>query len=87
MCYHYLGSAQFLCAIDDKATLNKMENRIPLSREQLRKNVHAALRAWHTIGGSPEDLLESLLLVKERRKRVANDGSPATLRLATNQIS
>lgn len=31
-------------------------------------------------------MLEPLLLVQERRKRVARDGSPATLRLATNQV-
>lgn len=66
--------------------MSKAESHIPLNREQLRKDVHAALRAWHTIGGTPKNLLSSLLLVQERRRRVAADGSPATLRLATNQI-
>lgn len=56
------------------------------SPEMLQPNVHAALRAWHVAGGSPADLLSELLLVQEKRTAVAPDGSPRTLRLATNQV-
>lgn len=52
----------------------------------LKSDVHAALRAWHVTGGTAQNLLEYLLLVQERRSIVAQDGSPATLRLATNQM-
>lgn len=54
--------------------------------KKLQSGIHAALRAWHKTGGTPKDLLESLLLVQERRAEVAKDGSPTQLRLATNQV-
>ncbi len=53
---------------------------------QLQSAIHAALRAWHVTGGAPRDLLADLLLVQARRLTVTQDGSPATLRLATNQV-
>lgn len=54
--------------------------------KNLQSGISAALRAWHTPGGTPEDLLESLLLVQERRADVGDKDSPALLRLATNQV-
>lgn len=57
-----------------------------LNLEAVQSSVHKALRAWHVTGGTPDDLMANLLLVKERQAIVAGDGSPATLRLATNQI-
>lgn len=54
--------------------------------KKLRSEIHMALRAWHKTGGTPESLLEPLLLVQERRADVAKDGSPTLLRLATNHV-
>ncbi|MFQ5615344.1 MAG: NB-ARC domain-containing protein [Anaerolineales bacterium] len=48
--------------------------------------VHKALRAWNTIGGTDENLMGFLLLVKDRRAAVASDSNPTALRLATNQL-
>ncbi len=56
------------------------------SREQLAKNIHKALRAWRSIGGNPEDLLESLQLVQTRRAALAGGDSPSRKRLATNAV-
>ncbi|MBX3055548.1 MAG: AAA family ATPase [Anaerolineae bacterium] len=63
-----------------------MSDLLPFSKEQLQTNVHAALRAWHSTGGTQADLLADLLLVQERQTAVAQDGSPASRRLATNQV-
>ena len=63
-----------------------MESSSFLTLQKLQSDVHAALRAWHVTGGTAENLLEYLLLVQERRSVVSQDGSPATLRLTTNQI-
>ncbi|HUM70590.1 MAG TPA: NB-ARC domain-containing protein, partial [Chloroflexota bacterium] len=63
-----------------------MSNLLPISKEQLQTNIHAALRAWHNPGGSREDLLTDLLQVRQRQTAVAADNSPSALRLATNQI-
>lgn len=57
-----------------------------LNLETLRPAVHAALRAWKTLGGTSENLLDSLLLVQESRAKVAQDGSPSSLRDATNDV-
>lgn len=54
--------------------------------KKLQSQIHTALRAWRKTGGMPENLLESLLLVQERRVDIARDGSPTQLRLATNQV-
>lgn len=63
-----------------------MSDLLPFSKEQLQTNLHAALRAWHSTGGTQADLLADLLLVRERQTAVAQDGSPASRRLATNQV-
>lgn len=55
------------------------------NREQLTKDVHSALKAWHGIGGTSENLLESLRLVVMRRLPSAEADSHAK-RLATNEI-
>lgn len=57
-----------------------------ITQKRLQTNVHAALRAWHVTGGTADNLLEKLMLVQKRRSTGAQDGSPATLRLATNQV-
>lgn len=48
--------------------------------------VHNALRAWDIAVGENGDLLEHLLLVQQKRERSPNDKTPATLRLATNEL-
>jgi len=55
-------------------------------RNELKKGVHAALRAWHTVGGTAEDLLESLLMVQQRRITNEAGDNPALLRKATNEV-
>lgn len=50
------------------------------------KRIHQALRAWQTPGGTPENLLASLLLVQTRRARLNSESSPALLRLAANEV-
>jgi hypothetical protein len=51
----------------------------------MKAAVAAALRNWHTVGGSDEDLLSFLLLVQQARQNY-DDVSPSTLRLATNTV-
>lgn len=58
---------------------------VQLTVEDLSKDVHAALKAWNRIDGTPQDRLEYLILVQERREAMAED-LPATLRLATNDV-
>jgi hypothetical protein len=58
----------------------------PLELKGLHAWVHAALRAWHSLGGTPEDLLEPLLLVQERRAATAGENNPAAARYATNHV-
>ncbi|MFQ5616542.1 MAG: NB-ARC domain-containing protein [Anaerolineales bacterium] len=57
-----------------------------LTLQELKTALHTALHARRTVGGTAESLLAFLLLVQEQRACVARDGSPATLRLATNQV-
>lgn len=57
-----------------------------LSRKNLQRSVHAALRAWHSPGGTPESLLDSLLIVQERRNSIGDHTNPSLLRLATSRI-
>lgn len=61
--------------------------------KQLQTAVHAALKAWQTLDGTPTDLLEHLLIVQhERANAVANavansvSNSPTTRRLMTNRV-
>ena len=56
-----------------------------LTKSQLQKSVRAALRAWHQTAGTPEDLLESLQLVKLYRGSLGDEANPALLRLATSK--
>ncbi|MGB0384841.1 MAG: NB-ARC domain-containing protein [Ardenticatenaceae bacterium] len=63
-----------------------MSLSLSVDLETLQPAVHGALRAWRTIGGTSENLLDSLLLVQESRKEVALNGSPAMLRMATNEV-
>lgn len=71
------------CA-QDKTT--KMSSPIVLNPQILRPAVQAALRAWHTVGGSPDTLLENLLLVRTRRAELESDSNPAAQRRATNDV-
>lgn len=63
-----------------------MDTSNTLKLEKLQSAVRAALRAWQHVGGTPENLLEFLLLVQQRRVDVVVDVDPATIRLATNQV-
>ena len=56
-----------------------------LSKSELQTAVHAALKAWGELSGTPDNLLESLLLTQQARNQ-ANGDSPTTRRLATNQV-
>ena len=63
-----------------------MKNNFNLSLKELKTGIHAALRAWRMIGGSPENLLDSLLLVQKQRAKTPVQNNPSLLRLATNQV-
>src|SRR5262245_16189606 len=56
------------------------------SPDELVPLVHAALRAWYATLGTDKDLLEGLLLVRERRQGLGTSTTPTALRLATNQV-
>ena len=51
----------------------------------LLANVKAALKAWKAFEGTPENFLENLLLVKQKRAETEQD-TPYHLRYATNHI-
>lgn len=55
-------------------------------RKELKNSVHAALRAWHTVGGTADDLLELLLIVQQQRDTFEAGDNPALLRKATNEV-
>lgn len=58
-----------------------------LDTARLQRWVRAALRAWHTPGGTPASLMEGLLLVYQQREALGQvAGSPSALRLATNHV-
>ena len=63
-----------------------MQNSLTPKLNDLKSMVHKALNAWDTIGGTDENLLSFLFLVKERRTMIAGDNSQTALRLATNQV-
>jgi hypothetical protein len=54
--------------------------------EEFQATVRDALVAWGTLGGSEDELLGSLLLVREKRAELGQDHSPLILRQATNEI-
>lgn len=56
-----------------------------LNQEELQTAVHAALSAWGKAEGDPQNRLDYLILVQERRATMPGD-LPATLRLATNDV-
>lgn len=56
-----------------------------LEQTGLHKDIHAALRAWRNLAGTPENLLAFLLLVQEQRRMLVDDNS-ANIRLATNRV-
>lgn len=58
---------------------------VQLAAEGLNTSVHAALNAWNQIDGTPQDRLEQLILVQERRATMSED-LPVVLRLATNDV-
>jgi predicted DNA-binding protein (UPF0251 family) len=61
--------------------------QLDLDTGRMKRLVRAALRAWHTPGGTPASLMEGLLLVHEQRQALAQAaGSPSALRLATNHV-
>lgn len=65
------------------------EQPIPSSSQRpskLRSDLQKALQAWYKTSGTPEDLLDYLLLVRERRQLPERHGSTASLRLATNEV-
>lgn len=56
------------------------------SQEQLTQDVYQALKAWHDISGTPENLLESLQLVQTRRAAEQTHHTISKNRLITNEI-
>ncbi len=58
----------------------------PFNLEQFSKNVYKALKAWREIGGTPENLLDSLQLVQRRRAAMKGEGAIFRDRLITNEI-
>jgi len=63
-----------------------MENSAELTPQIFQEYIHEALRAWHVVGDKGNSLLNFLMLVKQQRKRDADDHSLAALRRATNQV-
>lgn len=56
-----------------------------LSLTQLRKDVHAAFKHWHTVDAKTDHLLADLLLVQNKRHELEPQ-TPAARRLSTNQV-
>ena len=48
--------------------------------------LHQALRAWHKVQVTPDDLLDELVCIRARRRKLANEGLVNYQRLAVNQI-
>lgn len=63
-----------------------MDTGDSFSLDDLQTNLHQALRAWKTVGGTPDDLLASLWIVQEKRKRLGDAGSAPLLRAVTNEV-
>lgn len=75
------------CAFDEKRGWFVYDRKmsVQLTVESLKTAVHAALNAWNQLDGTPQDRLDHLILVQERRTDMAVD-LPVTLRLATNDV-
>jgi hypothetical protein len=56
-----------------------------LSHQQLKKDVHAALKHWHMVEDTTEDFLTNLLLVQNKRRELGPQ-TPAARRLSINQV-
>ncbi|MCP4361982.1 MAG: hypothetical protein GY796_28560 [Chloroflexi bacterium] len=52
----------------------------------LAKQVHQALRAWHSQTSTPENLLSHLQIVQVRQAKLNPNNNPTLFRLATNEI-
>ncbi len=63
-----------------------MDNPTFLEFEVVKSNIHDALSAWQKTSSTPENLLDSLLLVQLRRQSEAKNGTPVQLRYVTNSI-
>ena len=53
---------------------------------QLKEAIHVALRAWHTLGGTADDLLDFLLMVRQQRLAHNAGDNPSLLRNVTNSV-
>ncbi len=58
----------------------------PFTLDHFTHNIYEALRAWRTVGGTPENLLESLQLVQLKRTTERDTGLLSQNRLITNGI-
>ncbi len=54
--------------------------------DQLLEDVRLALGVWHSGENTPQNLLEYLQLVQAERKKLAEDGTRPSARLATNRV-
>jgi hypothetical protein len=58
---------------------------LEVTRENLQPAVQAALSAWSRLDGTPQDWLEHLFLIQQRRASIPEE-LPVILRLATNEL-
>lgn len=63
-----------------------MAKSAPLTIEELRSDVHQALRTWHQLDSSEEELLAFLLLVQQARAEGAETSGRGSRRRATNRV-
>lgn len=54
--------------------------------KELKEAIHVALRAWHTLGGTADDLLEFLLMIRQQRLASDAGDNPSLLRQVTNRV-
>jgi hypothetical protein len=58
----------------------------PSEADKLKEAIHVALRAWHTLGGTADDLLDFLLMVRRQRMASNAGDNPSLLRKVTNSV-
>lgn len=63
-----------------------MTSYSPLTLEKLKKKIHAALRAWHRVGGEQDYPLDSLRLVRARHLTMSTGEESYNRRLCTNLV-